>query len=312
MLVGVADGSEDGRSRCAAGEHVLDIEVVEGVGGLEPGAAVVEVEAHGVGVGDFEIDAVKCIFFVALVVEDAELGRIEKAPGIQGVELDEVAPVFAAVGEIESAAGRSKGAVGGRDGAGGLGYALAGTGSRHDDEAGLSAVFSRRRAGDDFEGLNGIGGNLVGEGLALLIGDRLAVDGKGVGRVIAEPMEEAVGVGGDTRGGGGDERAERRRLALERHLDEQVTVNIGVKGGVIFDQVARGAGLHRNRLAGGGDLEDQFEGGGNHGVDFEALMQGCEPGCGDGEPIVVERDVGDFELAGRVRRHSSVQSADSV
>ena len=42
-------------------------------------------------------------------------------------------------------------------------------------------------------------GNLVGENLALLIGNRLAVDGKGVLRVVAQPVKQTVGVGGDSR-----------------------------------------------------------------------------------------------------------------
>ena len=46
-------------------------------------------------------------------------------------------------------------------------------------------------------------GNLVGEDLALLVGDGLAVDGERVGSVIAEAVEEAVGVGGDARSGEG-------------------------------------------------------------------------------------------------------------
>ena len=48
----------------------------------------------------------------------------------------------------------------------------------------------------------------------------------------------------------GDERAERRGLALERQLVEEAAVDVGVKGGVVFDEVARSAGLDCHRLAG--------------------------------------------------------------
>ena len=77
-----------------------------------------------------------------------------------------------------------------------------------DDDAGLAAVLGGRRAVDDFEGLDGVGGKLVGEDFALLVGDGLAVDGEGVGGVVAESVEEAVGVGGDAGRGEGDEGAE--------------------------------------------------------------------------------------------------------
>ena len=39
------------------------------------------------------IHAVEEVFLVALVVKDGKLRRIEKAPGVQAVALDEVAPV---------------------------------------------------------------------------------------------------------------------------------------------------------------------------------------------------------------------------
>ena len=58
----------------------------------------------------------KTFCFVALVVEDGELGRIEEAAGVEAVELEEVAPLLAAVGEVEAGGGRAEGAVGGRRG----------------------------------------------------------------------------------------------------------------------------------------------------------------------------------------------------
>ncbi len=101
-------------------------------------------------------------------------------------------------------------------------------------------------------------GKLVGEDLALLVGDGLAVDGEGVGGVVAEAVEEAVGVGRDAGGGQRDQRAERGGLALQRHLVEQVAVHVGVECGVVFDQVA--AGLDGDGLAAAGDLQNQLDG----------------------------------------------------
>ena len=192
----------------------------------------------GVGRGKLAVDAVEDIKLVALVVEDGELGRIEEAAGVQAVELDEVAPVLAAVAEVDGGGGGAEGPVGRGDGAGGLGDALAGAGGDDDDDAGLAAELGRRRAVDDLQRLDGVGWELVGEDLALLVGDGLAVDGEGVGGVVAEAVEEAVGVGRDAGRGERDQRAEGGGLALQRQLLEEVAVDVGVADGIVLDQVA--------------------------------------------------------------------------
>ena len=75
--------------------------------------------------------------------------------------------------------------------------------------------------------------------------------------MVAEAVKEAVGVGGDAGRGERDQRAERGGRALQRHLVEQVAVNVDVESGVVFDQVARG--LDRDGLAPAGDLQHQLE-----------------------------------------------------
>ena len=111
-------------------------------------------------------------------MEDGELGRIEEAAGVEAVGLNEVAPLFAAVGKIDAGGGGAESAVGSGDAAGGFGDSLPGARGGDDDEAGFAAVLGRWRARDDLDGLNGVGGKLVGEDFALLVGDGLAVDGE--------------------------------------------------------------------------------------------------------------------------------------
>ena len=137
--------------------HVLHVQVVVGVGRLEPGAAVVQVQVHRIGWREAVVHAIEDVLLVALVVEDGKLRRIEKAAGVQAVGLDEVAPVLAAIGEVEAAGRRPEGAVGAVDVAGRLGDALPGARGGHNDQAGLVAVFGRRRAADDLDGLNRVG-----------------------------------------------------------------------------------------------------------------------------------------------------------
>ena len=141
----------------AASEDVADVHVVVGVGSLEPGAAVVEIEVNGIDGSEAEVDAVEEVFFVALVVEDGELGWIKEAAGVDAIQFEEVAPVLAAIGEIEAAGCGAEGAVGGVEAAGGLGDSLTGAGGGDDDEAGFVAILGGGRAGDDFERLDGVG-----------------------------------------------------------------------------------------------------------------------------------------------------------
>ena len=65
----------------------------------------------------------------------------------------------------------------------------------------LSPIFGGRRAGDDLHRLDRIERNLVGENFALLVGDGLAIDRERVLGVIAQPVEQAVGIGRDSRRG---------------------------------------------------------------------------------------------------------------
>ena len=102
-LIRVADVAEGGAAASAAGEDILDVEVVVGVGGLEPGAAEAKVEVDRVGSRELAVDAVEDIQFVPFSVEDGELRRVEEPASVQAVDFDEVAPVFAAVAEVDGA-----------------------------------------------------------------------------------------------------------------------------------------------------------------------------------------------------------------
>ena len=81
----------------------------------------------------------------------------------------------------------------------GRGKALARACCGVDDNARLLAVLGRWRAGDDFQRLNSIERNLIREYLALLIGDRLPIQRKGILRVVAKTVKEAIRVGSNSR-----------------------------------------------------------------------------------------------------------------
>jgi hypothetical protein len=111
-LVAVTDG---------VGVLIGDAEVLVIVGRLEPGTCVLRVEVERVPGSGLQVDAVEEVGFVALVMEDGELGRIEKAAGVKAVGGDEVAPVLATVGEVDRQVRGAEGAVAGADVACGCG-----------------------------------------------------------------------------------------------------------------------------------------------------------------------------------------------
>ena len=102
LLIGVADVGEDGSGPAPPLTTFEHIQVVVGVRGLEPGAAVVQVQVDRIHRGELIVHPIKDVLLVPLVVEDDELRRIQKSAGIQSVEFEEVAPVFAAVAKIET------------------------------------------------------------------------------------------------------------------------------------------------------------------------------------------------------------------
>src|ERR1019366_8906818 len=209
VLVGVARVGKDRASAGASSNHVLNIQVVVRVGRLKPGAAVVQIQMKRVYGREVVVHAVEYVLLVALVVEDRELWRIEKAPRVEAVSFDKIAPFLAAIGQIGCARRRSECAIRTADAAGRLGNSLTRARGGYNHEAGFVAVLGRRRARDDLNRLNQVRRQLVGKDLALLVGDRLAIDGKRVGGVIAEAVKEAVRVGCDAGRGLGDQRAQR-------------------------------------------------------------------------------------------------------
>src|SRR5208283_351639 len=150
-------------------------------------------------VGDLVVDSVEYIFQVTLGVYHGKFLRVEKSSGIQPVHCDKVSPLRTTVGEIESSVHGTKRTVRRGDCSMWSGHTLPGARSNLNHQAGLIAKLGGRRTGYDFERLDGGGRNLVGKNLALLVRDRLTVNGEGVLRMITESVEKPVGIGGNSR-----------------------------------------------------------------------------------------------------------------
>ena len=136
----------------------------------------------------------------------------------------------------------------------GLVISLAGSRGYLNDQAGLVSILRGRRTRNHLNRLNRIGRDLVGENLALLIGDWLAVDRKRIGGMIAQPMEEAIGIRGYSGRRKRHQRAHGGGRAFQRQLLDHGAVNVGVQGGVIFHQV-----VSRDRNRGGRASYLQFD-----------------------------------------------------
>ena len=132
----------------------------------------------------------------------------------------------------------------------GCGYTLARACGRYDHHAGLASVFRGRRAGYDFHRLDRIEWDLIGKDFALLVGNRLAVEAERILRVVAEPVEKAIGIGSDSRRGQRNQRTQGRRPASQGNFVEQLPVDVGVEGRVVLHHISRI--LDRDRVGAAG------------------------------------------------------------
>src|SRR5664280_377030 len=171
-----------------------DVQVVVGIGILEPGARKTKVEVQRVRRRKLIVETVEHVLFVPVRVENDKLRRIEEAAAVEPVRRDEISPVLAAVGEVQVEVGAAKRAIGGRDAAMWRRGAKARTRAYVDHEAGLVSELGGRRSADDRHRLHGVERNLVGKYLALLVRDRLAIERKRVLSMVAHTVKESIGI----------------------------------------------------------------------------------------------------------------------
>ena len=288
---------------------ILHVQVVIAVRGLKPGPAVVQVQVQCIDRRKLVIHPIKDVLFVALVVKNHKFWSVQKATGIQAIEFEEVSPGLGAVANIESSRCRAKCPVGRGKTPGGFGKTLPRSRGYLNHQACLIPVLRRWRAGNDLNRLNGIGGDLVGENLALLVGDRLAVYGKRVGGMIAKSMEKSVGIRCDAGSRQGHQRAHGGRGAFQRQLLDQVAVDIGVKRGVIFHQI-----ISRDRNGGGGSPHLQFDrrSYGDRGSHRHVRRKRSKPRRSGNEVIRIERQIGKSILTRSIRFRSPRKPADRI
>jgi hypothetical protein len=149
------------------------------------------------------VDAVEDVCSLPLSWKTVNSGGSRKRPVLRPSISMKLPQFFAAVAEVDGAGGGAEGAVGGGDEPVGVVTPWPErvvTSMTRLVLPPYSAGGAPEMTSSDWTELMG---KLVGEDLALLVGDGLAVDGEGVGGVVAEAVEEAVGVGGDAGRGRG-------------------------------------------------------------------------------------------------------------
>src|SRR6266567_3818672 len=126
--------------------------------------------------GRLPVEVVEDALVVTAVVNRQALRRIQKMSRSNAAQSYEVSVLRSteAQGNIPSAG--SERAPLGVDIAERLGHAQRGAAGGVHNQAGFVAILRIRRSGDQFHALQGDGGNLRGEELALLVADGLAID----------------------------------------------------------------------------------------------------------------------------------------
>ena len=248
--------------------------------------------------GGLPVEAIENGLAVPHVVKRTEFGAVEKASAAQGVGGEEIAVLLAAEAEGGFLADGAEGTVLRYEAAERL---LAEPGARDgvDHEAGLIAELGAGGAGDEFHGLDGVERNLRGELLALLIGDGLAVDGEAGLRVIAERVEEAIGIGDDAGAGHRDGVTEAVAGSGGGQLRVEFAIHVVVRVGDVFEH-GHATGFHRDGGMFAGQCEGNFEGQRDAGTYRYILGVHGESRGGDCHLVLIRRDIQKVECAGGV------------
>ena len=159
MLIGRANRVAVG-VKAVVGDHQAfpggGILRVKRIGILKPGTRVSQIQVDGIAGRDLVVDPVEQVFLVSLGVYHGELGWIQETTAIERVGRNEIAPLVAAVGEVDADIGGPERTVRSGHSSGWLLYPLAGAGREVNDQAGFLTILGGWGSRDDFNGLHRI------------------------------------------------------------------------------------------------------------------------------------------------------------
>ena len=169
------------------------------VGHVEGRSGQLHVQVEGIDVRRVHVQPVEERLAVAVAVKHFEFRRVEKTVGPHRAHRHEVADLVRSGAEIEIRRRGVERAVAAHQRAARPPLIQPRLGDDAHHQAVLVAEFGGRDSGDHLHRLHGVGRDLVGVDPALLVGHGLVVDGELRLGVIAQRVEEAVGVGDHAR-----------------------------------------------------------------------------------------------------------------
>ncbi len=239
-----------------------------------------------------QIDAIEERLIISDVVERAKLGCVQKTPAANAIRGKEIPESRVPETQPEGCGRGSERAVRRVHVPKSMRHAQPAPCRDAGDQAGLIAEFRIGRSGAEFHALNRAGRKLCREDLALLIADRLAVDHEADLRMIAQRVEESIGVGRDSAGAINDGLAQAAAGVDIGKLRNQAAVGIYVRGGIELQHVGSGGfdvhgGLGTNQRESRRDLH------GDGVAHRDVLREHQETGRGDFQMIRIRRNVAD-------------------
>src|ERR1017187_1165707 len=244
--------------------------------------------------GGLKIETIEKCLIIPDVVEGPELGSVQKTAAAHAIDGQKVADSCGAIAQAETSSSGAERTIVRVDVSEHPPRAEAGARRDVCHQAGLVAEFGLWRPGDDFHALDGAGGKLRGEHLALLVADGLPVNHKADLRVIAERVEQPVTVGGDTSCAVYDCLAQASsRIDVGEFHDER-TVGVNVRRGFHFQHV-RARRLYVNGLLRSGNVQSGLHLD-RHGTSYiEVLLKSIESSGRHFQVVWIRWDVGDPE-----------------
>ena len=214
-----------------------------------PGREQVEMESV-LAVG-LIVHAIENRLVVANVVDRSELGCIQESPAPNAVSRQKISKLRAAETQAHAASGGTERPIVRLDVAKHLSRSQARTCSDLRHQAALVAKFRVWSSRGHLHALDGAGGQLRREYLALLIADRLSIDDETGLSVVTQRVEQSVAIRRHPAGAVGNRLAQSSAWIAGRKLQNQTSVHVDMGGRIVLQDIRSGCLYRDTGLASG-------------------------------------------------------------
>jgi hypothetical protein len=284
--------------------------LIVGVRHVERRVAKLDIDVQRIDVVWMHVQPIEERLTLPVVVKGLEFRGIEEAIRPQPAEGQEVSDRVAARSEVDLAARALEGAVSARDAADWLRLVETGFGDDPYDEAVLVAEFGGRDARDDFHRLDGFMRNLIRINAALPIGHRLVVDRELRLCVVADRMEEAVGIRHHAGRRHGNDLIQAGR-GLEGQLRDQALIDVGVGRRIALEELF-GMADDVDRSGRARQPERQVDVDRNRRSYVDVALECLETLCGNADVVRVRRQIAEHVLPHGIRCGRPTEPRDRI